>query len=104
MDQVLLENAARYQTLVEALGSATVDDTPKVTTEITNPNIIVSARIRPLLNEEVDAGVPCAIFPRTAETGIMDIHDLYNYPKKGQNLKVRKHPYTRIDSFTSPSF
>lgn len=87
MDQFLLKNAALYQTLIKRLNPA-VPGFAKVVTETTSPDMVVSARVRPMLNEDVAAGFPCAIFPRSAQAGVVDIHDLYNHPKGRPVLKV----------------
>jgi kinesin family protein 2/24 len=88
MDQFLLDNAAQFQTLVKMFSPTPVPRLAKVATEKTSSNMVVSARIRPLLNEEVTAGFPCAIFPRSGQTGVVDIHNLYNHPKGRPILKV----------------
>jgi kinesin family member 2/24 len=90
MDRFLLDNAAKYRTLVKAFSTTPVPQLAKVATETTSASMIVTARIRPLLNEEVAAGFPCAIFPRSAQTGLVDIHDLYNHPRGRPILKVRR--------------
>jgi kinesin family protein 2/24 len=56
-----------------------------------SPDIVVSARIRPLLNEDVAAGFPCAVFPRSAQNAVVDIHDLYNHPRGRPILKARRN-------------
>jgi kinesin family protein 2/24 len=89
MDRFLLDNAAQYQSLVKALSLAPEPRIAKVATGTISPDIVVSARIRPLLNEEVAVGFPCAVFPRSAPTGVVDIHDLYNHPRGRPILKVR---------------
>ncbi|CAJ2499621.1 Uu.00g024740.m01.CDS01 [Anthostomella pinea] len=88
MERFYHENAALYQTMVARLKPPPPSRAVKVATETPSPDIIVSARIRPLLNEDVDAGFPCAVFPRAAETGRVDVHDLYNHPKGRPILKV----------------
>ena len=48
--------------------------------------MIVSARIRPLSKDE---GFPSAIFPRSNQENVVDIHDLYNHPRGIPILRVR---------------
>ena len=91
MDRFYLDNAAQYRTLVKAFNDTTpLPRTRKVATETTSPDMVVSARIRPPQSEDVAAGFPCAVFPRSTQTGVIDIHDLYNHPKGRPILKVRR--------------
>jgi kinesin family protein 2/24 len=89
MDQFLLKNAAQYQVLVNSFNPTLVPRMTKTAAGTTSSDMVVSARIRPLLKKDVTAGFPCAIFPRSAETGVVDIHDLYNHPRGRPILKVR---------------
>ena len=83
MERFYLKNVAKYHSLVNAL-----DPTPKprASTGEAGPNIVVSARIRPLSKDE---GFPSAIFPRSIQENVVDIHDLYNHPRGIPILKVR---------------
>lgn len=92
MDRFLLDNAALYQSLVKALKPTSVPQIINVATATTSPDMVVSARIRPLLNDDIAAGFPCAVFPRSAQIGVVDIHDLYNHPRGRPILKVRMKP------------
>jgi kinesin family protein 2/24 len=91
MDRFYLDNAALFQNLVKSFNPTHESRIATVATETTSPNLIVSARIRPLLNEDVAAVFPCAVFPRPARTGVVDLHDLYNHPRGRPVLKVRKN-------------
>lgn len=82
MDRFYLENAALYQKLVKGIKPAPAPPTQQAT----SPDIIVSARVRPLLDEDVQAGFPGAIFPHPS--GLVDIHDLYNHPRGRPIIKV----------------
>ena len=109
MEQFLLKNAELYQNLVSNLTPSTA--TPNIssltggrreqartssTHHVADPNMVVSARIRPFLDEDVAAGFPNAMFPRTADgegegqqkQGVVDIHDLYNHPRGRPLLRV----------------
>jgi kinesin family member 2/24 len=90
MDRFYLDSAAQYQTLVKAFSPTLVPRIAKLATGTTSPDMVVSARIRPLLDEDVAAGFPCAVFPRSPQTGVVDIHDLYNHPRGRPILKVRR--------------
>jgi kinesin family protein 2/24 len=84
MDQFYLENVALFQKLVK--GFRPTAEPP--TEGVSNPDLVVGTRIRPLLKEDVDAGFPVAVFPRSIEAGLVDIHDLYNHPRGRPILKV----------------
>ncbi|PQE13061.1 kinesin motor domain-containing protein [Rutstroemia sp. NJR-2017a BBW] len=102
MDKFILDNAARYQALLKALKPVPPSQADQSTAGTSNPNMVVGARIRPLLEEEVTTGFPCAIFPRSAETGVVDIHDLYNHPRGRPILKSFNYQVDRLfDSKTT---
>ncbi|KAI1264915.1 P-loop containing nucleoside triphosphate hydrolase protein [Xylariaceae sp. FL1019] len=90
MEQFLLNNIDLYQNLVKSVKPARVP--PQIGQ--TNPDIVVSARIRPLVDE--DAAFPCAIFPRSPETGIVDVHELYNHPRGRPILKSFNYHVDRL--------
>ncbi|KAI0160542.1 P-loop containing nucleoside triphosphate hydrolase protein [Xylariaceae sp. FL1272] len=90
MEQFLLKNIDLYQSLVKAVKPPRV---PPATGH-TNPEIVVSARIRPLVGE--DTGFPCAIFPRSVANGVVDVHELYNHPKGRPILKSFKYQVDRL--------
>lgn len=94
MDNFYRTHAALYKTLVGKFNPPRGPQSECVTTELPEASTVVSARIRPLLDEDVVAGFPCAIFPRAKGTGIADLHDLYNHPKGRPVLKVSKHSHT----------
>ena len=83
MESFYLKNVAKYHSLVNAL-----DPMPKpgASKREAGPNMVVSARIRPLSKDE---GFPSAIFPRSIQENVVDIHDLYNHPRGVPILKVR---------------
>lgn len=92
MDQFYLDNAALYQTLVKAVRPPPALKAGDTVAETTSPDMVVGARIRPLLDEDIAAGFPCAVFPRSSQIGMVDIHDLYNHPRGRPILKV-SHAY-----------
>jgi len=87
MDQFYLRNAAWYHTLVDRFepgpSAGSIDQSGT-----TSPDMVVSARLRPFLREDITAGFPSAVFPRPTEKGAVDIHDLYNHPRGRPVLKV----------------
>jgi kinesin family member 2/24 len=93
MEAFYLANVARYQDLIETqkadISRANETESAKVSASSDDSDIIVSARIRPLLADDIAAGFPRAIYVRPYEPEILDIHDLYNYPWGKPILKVR---------------
>ena len=91
MDQFYLHNAALYQALVKRLSPAQDALSARGPTETASPDLIVTTRIRPLLDDEAAEGFPSAVFPRSVDTGVVDIHDLYNHPRGRPILKVSEN-------------
>lgn len=77
MDRFYLDNTGLYQRLVAAYKPAP----GAAAAEETSPDMVVSARVRPLLDQDIAAGFPCAVFPRPETPGVADVHDLYNHPR-----------------------
>lgn len=96
MDQFYLKNVARYQALVKALKPVAAAASAEAATEMSSPDMVVSARIRPLLEDEIVAGYPCALFPQSSQKGMVDLHDLYNHPRGRPILKVWKEARNHV--------
>ncbi|KAF2018023.1 diatom spindle kinesin 1 [Aaosphaeria arxii CBS 175.79] len=99
MDQFYQKNASLYQSLVKAVKKPTRAHGTPTSQEEGNQNMVVSARIRPFLEDELNAGFPCAVFPQNAQAGaktVIDIHDLYNHPKGRPVLKSFNYGVDRI--------
>lgn len=104
MDRFYLENAALYRKLVDSLDTTVPAPhfsrqkaaPPKedVAREQSNPDMVLGARIRPMLDDDLAAGFPRAAYPRavrqgqTPESQTVDLHDLYNHPRGRPVLKV----------------
>ncbi|KAI1779191.1 P-loop containing nucleoside triphosphate hydrolase protein [Hypoxylon cercidicola] len=58
--------------------------------------MVVSARIRPHLDEDLASGFPCALFPRAGQPNVVDIHDLYNHPRGNPILKSFNYQVDRL--------
>jgi kinesin family protein 2/24 len=96
MDQFYLKNAALYQTYVDKLdptkpqahfSNLLPEAQAKIKTiDNDNPNMTISVRIRPMLEDDITSGFPRAVYPRphdsTAKHQIIDLHDLYNHPRR----------------------
>ena len=103
MDAFYWRNRALYERLVGQLDAsapvphfsrqtASTPAAPFAETVIReHPNMTVAARIRPMLDDELVEGFPCAAYPRAkqpAESQMLDLHDLYNHPKGRPQLRV----------------
>ncbi|KAJ0108772.1 hypothetical protein J7T55_011263 [Diaporthe amygdali] len=76
MEEFLVQNAKRYQSLVKAFRPGASTQTSIESKSSTSPDIVVSTRIRPLLDEEDAAGFSESVFPRDAQPGVVDVHEL----------------------------
>lgn len=87
MDNYILEHATRYKSLVERFDQDTAKKTlsnaskpqtqrDKDLGENTNPDVVVAARLRPLLENELAAGFPQGVFLRDKVSGKFDAHEL----------------------------
>ncbi|KAH7119891.1 P-loop containing nucleoside triphosphate hydrolase protein [Dendryphion nanum] len=95
MERFYLENVSKYKSLVDALDPF---PKPRISNGKPGPNIIVSARIRPLSDNE---GFPSAIFPRANQKNGVDVHDLYNHPSGNPILKSSDYQVDRLFSMDS---
>lgn len=87
MEQFLLENTPRYQKLLKAIK---LDNKPsqKSVTQ-TNPDVVICARVRPLLEQETAQGIPPGVFVRDGASSIADVHELRQMVRGLPVLKVR---------------
>ncbi|KAL2885206.1 hypothetical protein HOO65_080156 [Ceratocystis lukuohia] len=83
MDQYLLSNIERFLTLVQRFKPPALSRTTSLS-ELTglNPDMIVAARLRPLLPAELASCLPQGVFPRPGMPGVLDVHELRR-PVKG---------------------
>ena len=99
MDTFYLENAKLYQRLVDQVQTSDPaahfsrhTAAPTVEEESTeHTGIIITARIRPMLDNDIAEGLPCALYPRKAQSSsaqVVDVHDLYHHPRWRPQLKV----------------
>ncbi|KAK8127848.1 diatom spindle kinesin 1 [Apiospora sp. TS-2023a] len=97
MDKFYLENVALYESLVERATPAPLARKAGQPTDLVEANMLVAARIRPQLGEDLASGFPCAVYPRSgAEDGVVDIHDLYHHPRGKPVLKSAKYEVDRL--------
>ncbi|KAL5339414.1 P-loop containing nucleoside triphosphate hydrolase protein [Aspergillus crustosus] len=83
MEQFLLENVKRYQTLVGRFKPPRTTGTkePAKTDLQTSPNLVVATRIRPILEKEIQSGEVSAVYPRSGESATIDIHEMRKVPR-----------------------
>ena len=109
MEQFYLENSALYEKLLSRHDATKSQPhfsrqnapirTATSITEQGNPDMIATARVRPMLDDDLAAGFPCAIHPQTNQAGVtqaVDLHDLYNHPRGRPTLKSSQHRLDRI--------
>ncbi|CZT17816.1 uncharacterized protein RCC_03652 [Ramularia collo-cygni] len=112
MDKFYLKNAAVYKKLVDSLdftkpaphfsrheATSVEEEGQTIMSEKLNPDIIIGARIRPMLETDIAAGFPCAVHPRAPDENgaqIVDLHDLYHHPTRPPMLKSSKYQVDRL--------
>lgn len=107
MDNFYRKNAALYEKLADAFdpnatGTHFSRHCPAAIDQVEPPNspliqddnaMLVVARIRPMLADDLAERFPCAAYARlnekTGQSKIIDLHDLYHYPYGPPKLKVR---------------
>lgn len=95
MERLLVDNADLFEALVKKFDPKTNPAKPVPASASPNPDIVVCARIRPLLDDEYASGFRPAIFPRPSQAGVVDLHELYNAPRGRPTLKVWCTPLER---------
>ncbi|KAK3902481.1 kinesin-like protein Klp59C [Staphylotrichum tortipilum] len=89
-DQFIIDNAERYKRLVAAFKPSKSDAKGDGSTTAASGEIVVSARVRPMLEEELAQGFPSGIHIR-GKTNIIDLHAL-------------KQPVRGLPTITSSSY
>jgi kinesin family protein 2/24 len=74
-DQFIIDNAERYNRLVAGFKPSMSDPKGSGSTTAASGEILVSARVRPMLEEELAQGFPSGIHIR-GKTNIIDLHAL----------------------------
>ncbi|KAI5358293.1 putative kinesin-like protein [Septoria linicola] len=119
MDDFYRENAALYKKLVDAFdpnatathfsrhhpaASDRVKPQDCPSDQVSNAMLVV-ARIRPMLADDLAERSPCAAYARfdekTGQSKMIDLHDLYHYPYGPPKLKSTKHSLDIIYSADS---
>ncbi|KAK2026291.1 P-loop containing nucleoside triphosphate hydrolase protein [Colletotrichum zoysiae] len=84
MDEYHIKHTSWYQTSVEAFGNkAAKQDLSNLdeSNSTPNPDMVVAARLRPILKDEVAAGLIRGVFPRKSGNGAVDIHQIRKHIK-----------------------
>jgi kinesin family member 2/24 len=91
MDKYILDNVSRFHAMV---GKYKPPAARKASEEASsNADMMVIARLRPLLPDEANAGYPSSVIVRPNKPGIVDVHELRQPVRGPAQLKV--HPKTR---------
>lgn len=88
MEQLMIDNADRFRKLVSEYKPKPRNAKESTTTSATE-NIIVSTRIRPLLEDELSAGFPAGVLVRDGENGVVDVHELRQRVRGPPTITVR---------------
>lgn len=83
----MLQHAERHKKLVRAFQPSPPTGRPVELVQ-PNPDIVVAARIRPLLPHEAGAGIPPGVFTRTTDANTIDLHELRQVVRGPPPLKV----------------
>ncbi|KAM5342357.1 hypothetical protein ACJ41O_013323 [Fusarium nematophilum] len=100
MEQYILENAQRYQLLVDRFKpDATKARARPGAGSGPNPDMTIATRLRPMLEEETAAGLLTGAFPRATSPGTVDLHELRRPPRGPPGLI--SHSF-RVDKVFGP--
>ncbi|KAK7421632.1 hypothetical protein QQX98_002099 [Neonectria punicea] len=100
MEQYLLNNIPRYHKLVAAFRPKPARP-PAPDAPAPVPDMLVTARLRPLLPD--DGILPPALFPRPAEPGVLDVHELRQPPRGPALLRSFNFQVDRIYQADAPT-
>ncbi|AEO59677.1 hypothetical protein MYCTH_2308140 [Thermothelomyces thermophilus ATCC 42464] len=98
MEQFIIDNAERYKKLVATFKPSASATQQKRATDAASPDIVVCARVRPMLEDEVAQGFPVGVHIRSG-TNTVDLHELQQ-PVRGLP-RIRSSEYT-LDSLYGP--
>ncbi|KAK4663947.1 uncharacterized protein QC763_0080790 [Podospora pseudopauciseta] len=93
MEQFLIDDADRYEELVQAFNPKPV---APVRAGSTNPDFLVSTRIRPLLRDEISQGFPESVCSRPGGAYIVDLHELKKSVRGLPCLNSFSYPVDRV--------
>jgi kinesin family protein 2/24 len=87
MEQYILDNVDRYKKLVAEFRPTASGPQKSDATE-TSPEIVVSARVRPMLEDELSQGFPVGVYIRDG-TNTADLHELQQPVRGPAKIRVR---------------
>ena len=88
MEQYILNNVDRYNKLVAEFRQTASKNPQKDDATETSPEIVVSARVRPMLDDELSQGFPVGVHIRDG-TNTADLHELQQPVRGLARLRVR---------------
>jgi kinesin family protein 2/24 len=90
MDKYILDNVSRFHAMVGKYKPPAARKTSEQAG--TNADMMVVARLRPLLPDETNAGYPSSVIIRPNKPGVVDVHELRQPVRGPAQLKVNpKH-------------
>ncbi|KAK0713351.1 P-loop containing nucleoside triphosphate hydrolase protein [Lasiosphaeria miniovina] len=101
MEQFLLDNADRYRKLVGLFKPAALNKKTDSGTEAASSDITVSARIRPILEEETSQGFPDSVF-RRGPSSTVDVHELRQPVRGLPTLNATQSSNFTVDQVFGP--
>jgi kinesin family protein 2/24 len=94
MEQFLLENAERFKLLVSRFKPNAAPTKGGSEPGHSSPDILVSARVRPMLEDETDQGFPVGVYLRDG-TNTLDLHELKRPVRGLPTISVSLEPGRR---------
>ncbi|KAH7152229.1 P-loop containing nucleoside triphosphate hydrolase protein [Dactylonectria estremocensis] len=94
MEQFIAENSDRYQSLVTAFKPP--KSSRPASASAPTPGMVVTTRLRPLLDDETAAKLPPALFPRSDQPGVLDVHELRQSALGPPQLKSANFQVDRV--------
>lgn len=98
MEQFIIDNVERYKKLVAAFKPSKSATQKKKATDAASPDIVVCARVRPMLEDELAQGFPVGVHIRSG-TNTVDLHELQQPVRGLPRIRVRDH----CSNFRRPS-
>lgn len=88
MEQFLIDNTSRFVKLVQSWKPDAAKANVKASAT-PDADMLITARLRPLFDEEKEAGMVPAVFPRPGTDALADVHELRRPVRGLPTLNVR---------------
>ena len=95
MEQFILDHAERYKQLVAAFKPSPSSIKGGGSAVVANPDIVVSVRVRPMLEDEISQGFPAGIHIRR-DTTTIDVHALKQPVRGLPTITVRSFSGSKV--------